>query len=70
MMVFCKHCGKQITNDSLFCQYCGSKQDVELFSASSSNEELVYIIIRAKEKIFDIIYNMVSYKYCFVVKWR
>ena len=39
MMVFCKHCGKQITNDSLFCQYCGSKQDVELFSASSSNEE-------------------------------
>ena len=29
MMVFCKQCGKQITDDSLFCKYCGSKQDVE-----------------------------------------
>ena len=29
-MVFCKHCGKQITDDSLYCQYCGGKQDVGL----------------------------------------
>lgn len=29
MTVFCKHCGKQITDDSLYCQHCGGKQDVE-----------------------------------------
>lgn len=44
MMVFCKHCGKQITDDSLFCQYCGSKQDVKLSSASNSNEETEKLI--------------------------
>ncbi len=29
MNMFCKHCGKQITDDSLYCQFCGGKQDVE-----------------------------------------
>ena len=29
MTVFCKHCGKQITDDSLYCQHCGGKQDME-----------------------------------------
>lgn len=24
--MFCKHCGQQIDNDSLFCRYCGSSQ--------------------------------------------
>ena len=27
--MYCKHCGKQITDDSLYCQFCGGKQDVE-----------------------------------------
>lgn len=25
--MYCKHCGKQIANDSRFCQYCGGSQD-------------------------------------------
>ncbi len=27
-IMFCKKCGKQIDNDSTFCQYCGSKQAI------------------------------------------
>lgn len=36
--MFCKHCGKQIADDSTFCQYCGGKQTV---NDSSTREELV-----------------------------
>lgn len=25
--MYCKHCGKQIADDSSFCQYCGGKLD-------------------------------------------
>lgn len=25
--MYCKHCGKQIADDSAFCQYCGGKVD-------------------------------------------
>lgn len=25
--MYCKHCGKQIADDSLFCEFCGTKQD-------------------------------------------
>lgn len=25
--MYCKHCGKQIAEDSAYCQYCGGKQD-------------------------------------------
>lgn len=25
--MYCKHCGKEIADDSAFCQYCGNKQD-------------------------------------------
>ncbi len=34
--MYCKHCGKQITDDSLFCQFCGGRQDVE---APTENKE-------------------------------
>lgn len=26
--MFCKHCGKEIADDSVFCQYCGTNQNV------------------------------------------
>ena len=25
-LVYCKHCGKEIDNDSTFCKYCGKEQ--------------------------------------------
>lgn len=27
--MYCKHCGKEIANDSKFCQYCGERLDIE-----------------------------------------
>lgn len=39
MMVFCKHCGKQITDDSLYCQHCGGKQDAGMPSAKESKNK-------------------------------
>lgn len=35
--MYCKHCGKQIADDSKFCQYCGGKQE-ELTSSTPSKE--------------------------------
>lgn len=35
--MYCKHCGKQIADDSRFCQHCGGKQDILL--DSTKNEE-------------------------------
>lgn len=26
--MYCKHCGKEIADNSNFCQYCGGKQDI------------------------------------------
>ncbi len=34
--MFCKHCGKQIADDSSFCQYCGGKQSMEASSIDNA----------------------------------
>lgn len=36
--MFCKHCGKQISDDSTFCQYCGGKVDAP---AQESKEDFI-----------------------------
>lgn len=41
--MYCKHCGKLIADDSVFCQYCGKKQDIiivkdESYTESEQNE--------------------------------
>lgn len=36
--MYCKHCGKQITEDSSYCQYCGGKQDD---SSTFGNKDVV-----------------------------
>ena len=36
--MYCKHCGKQIADDSTFCQYCGGKVDAP---AQESKEDSV-----------------------------
>ena len=35
--MYCKHCGKEIADDSKFCQFCGGKQDI--LSDSTKNAE-------------------------------
>ena len=38
--MYCKHCGKQIADDSKFCQYCGGKQEeTTTNSKENSNQE-------------------------------
>jgi len=36
--MYCKHCGKQIADDSRFCQHCGGKIDVVLESSKNDSE--------------------------------
>ncbi len=35
--MYCKHCGKEIADDSKFCQHCGGKQNI--LSDSTNNAE-------------------------------
>lgn len=44
--MFCKNCGKEISNDSKFCQFCGSPMDAPVTTAQvavSDNIDLVEI---------------------------
>ena len=34
--MYCKHCGKEISEDSVFCKYCGEKQDENTNTVSDS----------------------------------
>lgn len=36
--MYCKHCGKQISDDSKFCQYCGGTQEVSNSLPSSGSK--------------------------------
>lgn len=65
MMAFCKHCGKQITDDSVFCQYCGGKQDIKESRVNTIKdkqdspfdiEKYLSIFISEKQKKYLIIY--------------
>lgn len=58
--MFCKHCGKQIANDSSFCQYCGGKLDVvsneqeeqhEEISTSNGNKEVIKTVAEQPIKV-------------------
>lgn len=48
--MYCKHCGKQIADDSRFCQHCGGNQD-DTTTASSTE---VYSDSQGKEKVVEI----------------
>lgn len=48
--MYCKHCGKQIADDSRFCQHCGGNQD-DTTTASSTE---VSSDSQGKEKVVEI----------------
>ena len=33
--MYCKYCGKEIADDSIFCRYCGGKQEESVPSSTS-----------------------------------
>lgn len=33
--MYCKYCGKEIADDSIFCRYCGGKQEESIPSSTS-----------------------------------
>lgn len=42
--MYCKHCGKEISEDSVFCKYCGEKQDENTNTVSDSVDSKSEII--------------------------
>ncbi len=38
--MYCKHCGKQIADDSTFCQYCGGKQTAQMCIDTTAKVEV------------------------------
>ncbi len=46
--MFCKKCGKQISDDSVFCSHCGTKQDSCVSSSASEKDKRLSIIERLK----------------------
>lgn len=41
--MYCKDCGKEIANDSKFCQHCGTKQDIIFNQSSMLNNSKIKI---------------------------
>jgi len=48
--MYCKHCGKEISNDSYFCRYCGGSQ-TDYLTANANEEKEVQQI---QEKVIKI----------------
>lgn len=57
--MYCKHCGKEIADDSKYCQYCGGSQGQE--SKSSSNGLFASFAIHKKGWILYLIWVSVNY---------
>lgn len=41
--MYCKNCGKQIDDDSKFCNYCGTEQSINIYRESNSEKEKIGI---------------------------
>lgn len=57
--MYCKHCGKEIADDSKYCQYCGGYQGQE--SKSSSNGLFASFAKQKKGWILYLIWVSVNY---------
>lgn len=47
--MYCKECGKEIANDSKFCNHCGTRQD----SSINEKKEPKKIILEVPEVVFN-----------------
>lgn len=51
-MVYCSHCGAQISEDALFCSKCGTRTVVGMKAgAATSSEEMREILIRMSREM-------------------
>lgn len=50
--MYCKHCGKEIADDSKFCQHCGGKQEESI--ASPINNEVKPEEPKKQERVIEI----------------
>lgn len=37
--MYCKHCGKEIDDDSKFCRYCGGEQETPIINSKKNVAE-------------------------------
>ena len=65
--MYCKHCGKEIADDSKFCQHCGGKQDgfvsVETVSNTESEKKEVTSKVEFKHTFEKKEFSIFSSKY-------
>ena len=52
-MLFCRFCGKQIVDDSVFCPYCGKSLDEKEKEASQIKKEIPIIRVGSTTKGTD-----------------
>lgn len=45
-IMYCKHCGKQIADDSTFCQYCGGK----VMNGSPTQDSSIILPVKGDNK--------------------
>lgn len=48
--MFCTNCGKKIADDSVFCEFCGAKIDLDTKSESSTQKEVTKEVVADKPK--------------------
>lgn len=53
--MYCKYCGKQIDNDSVFCYNCGKEQSKSVDDSTPTNKikELIKVKIKPKPNKYD-----------------
>ncbi len=70
--MYCKHCGKQITDDSLFCQFCGGKQDAPsaiedrhvVKNTSNNNADSSSTLLNKEKKKYVVLYAIWTILHC------